>query len=180
MSNKEVLLAYTGIGSRSTPEYVLLQMERCGRLLAELGYTLRSGGADGADKAFEKGANAAGGATEIYLPWRNFNGHKSNLCTISKEATALAATIHPAWDRCSQGAKALHARNCYQVLGADLNAPSEFLVCWTPDGIAQGGTATAINLAIKHGIKVINLGKEKEIEERIDSLVARQSLEKLL
>jgi hypothetical protein len=29
-------------------------------------------------------------------------------------------TFHPAWSRLTRGVRALHARNCHQVLGADL------------------------------------------------------------
>ena len=59
----------------------------------------------------------------------------------------------------SKGAKALHTRNVYQVLGKDLKSPSTFLLCWappTPDGV-KGGTNTAVQLAKKHGAEVINI-----------------------
>ena len=46
---------YTGIGSRNTPKEVLELMKTIGKYLGCLGYELRSGGADGADSAFESG-----------------------------------------------------------------------------------------------------------------------------
>lgn len=48
-------MTYAGIGSRNTPEPVLALMQRCATRLEVLGYTLRSGGANGADSSFEAG-----------------------------------------------------------------------------------------------------------------------------
>lgn len=143
---------YTGIGSRETPDDILDLMESAARALRHrAGYTLRSGGADGADSAFERGA---GSQSEIYLPWKGFNGSNSPLYHISTEAMELAASLHPAWSRCSQGARKLHARNCYQVLGSDLNAPSRFVLCWHN---GSGGTLQACRLAEACGVPIRNL-----------------------
>lgn len=149
------ILCYTGIGSRETPPEILAKMTQIATYLASRDYYLRSGGAPGADSAFEDGA---GDKKQIFLPWRGFNGNKSNLFEIHPDAFETASRIHPAWDRCSQAAKKLHARNVHQVLGCNLNDPSEFVVCWTKDGEAVGGTATAIKLALHIGISVFNLG----------------------
>lgn len=48
---------YAGIGSRKTPKKILEQMRNISSFLAKEGYTLRSGGADGADSAFEDGCD---------------------------------------------------------------------------------------------------------------------------
>lgn len=154
---------YTGVGSRETPPEVLVGMRRLAEWLRLLGFTLRSGGANGADTAFETGAYDL---RHIYLPWSGFNGrYRTHSESPSRDAYALAQTVHPAWSRLSTGARALHARNCHQVLGDTLDAPSDFLVCWTPDGCVSeatrtknaGGTATAIVLADRHAIPVFNL-----------------------
>src|SRR3954447_95843 len=108
--------AYAGIGSRRTPRRVLELMERIARVLAFDGYTLRSGHAEGADQAFERGA---AGQAEIFLPWRTFNGKvpvQGRIALPSLEAQLLAQGTHPAWGRLSMGAKLLHARNGHQVL----------------------------------------------------------------
>lgn len=147
--------AYTGVGSRSTPAFYLECFEEIAQELNGLGYTLRSGGADGADSAFEEGA---GDEKEIFLPWRGFNGSDSILYDPIDEAYELASTIHPRWMTLKPGAKSLHARNCQQVLGRLLDDPSEFLLCWTQGGIPTGGTATAIKLAYRHKIPVLNFG----------------------
>lgn len=151
---------WTGIGSRQTPPDVLSRMQSIASFLAERDYTLRSGGADGADSAFERGCT--GGAKEIYLPWKNFNNNPSPFFLNKKDerfvkAKAIASQLHPAWDNCSHAAQMLHTRNVFQVLGWDLNRPSDFLICWTPQGAEFGGTATAIKLAKQHGVAVCNL-----------------------
>jgi len=159
-----MLKPYTGIGSRKAPADILAVMTALAAQMAGA-YVLRSGAADGADAAFEAGALKAGGAREIYLPWKGFNGHSSELYHASEQAFVLAQSVHPAWDRLEQGPKKLHSRNTYQVLGQALNAPSELVICWTPDGCESartrnrntGGTATAIVLAERHGIPVYNL-----------------------
>lgn len=154
---------YTGIGSRSTPPEVMAQIEDLAGWLNLLGYTLRSGAAEGADTAFENGARPD---AHIYLPWPGF-GSRSNVRLNRPEPAAfsMAATVHPAWSRLSSGPRALHARNCHQVFGDNLFTPSQFVVCWTADGCdseskrtkATGGTATAIALASRAGIPVFNL-----------------------
>jgi predicted Rossmann fold nucleotide-binding protein DprA/Smf involved in DNA uptake len=47
--------AYTGIGSRKVPGSVFDKFVSIGSELGNLGFTLRSGGADGCDTAFESG-----------------------------------------------------------------------------------------------------------------------------
>lgn len=148
---------YTGIGSRQTPYDIQCAMYVLGKFLAKKGMILRSGGDNGADAAFEMGCDLADGKKEIYLPWKGFNSHTSPLFKVQQEALALAQEFHPAWQLCSPGAKKLHARNCYQILGADLNTPSSFVICWTPDGKDIGGTRTAIVLARHCNIPVFHL-----------------------
>lgn len=133
---------YAGIGSRETPADVLSLMEKIAARLGAGGFTLRSGGAGGADSAFERGA--AGFSMEIFLPWKGFNGNRSPHFSPSPEAFALAEQYHPAWHRLSQGARKLMARNSHQVLGANLDSPVEFIVCWTGP---SGGTCQALRMA---------------------------------
>ncbi len=144
------MMYYTGIGSRKTPHDVCEGMRRIAEYLDTAGFVLRSGGADGADSAFESGAEHA----HIFLPWKGFNGNKSDLYPPTPAAFEMAAKFHPAWDKCTRGARALHARNCYQMLGQCLCEPSKFVVCWH-DG--SGGTLQAIRIANAHDIQVFNL-----------------------
>ena len=148
---------YSGVGSRETPEFVCALMSEVAEYLEQKGYILRSGGAKGADQAFEDGVGYDINK-EIWLPWHKFEGNLSPLLP-SPKAFEIASKIHPVWPRLSKGAQALHARNCHQVLGKDLKTKSEFLICWTSTGKPNGGTATAIKLALNNSIPVLNLGK---------------------
>lgn len=158
-------MIFTGIGSRKTPEPYLYLMSFISVGLGD-NVTLRSGAAKGADTAFENGS----GKSEIYLPWKGFNDHQSELYLPNlpeyDTAIEIAKAIHPAWEKCSETAQKLHTRNVYQILGKNLDRPSDMVVCWTPDGANgyslqttqnTGGTATAINLAAKNNIPVFNI-----------------------
>ena len=165
---------YTGIGSRETPQSVMEIMSKLATALEREGYILRSGGAGGADDAFESGVVNPQNKN-IYLPWKGFNGRTSTFYNIPNKCFELAKTIHPAWNKCSQGAQKLHARNTQQILGTELDSPSKFVVCWTSDGTAIGGTATAIKLARKNGINVYNL-HNADAMERVMKLINKHNL----
>jgi hypothetical protein len=145
---------YAGIGSRKTPEKVLNRMEAWGSMLAGWGLVLRSGAAEGADSAFERGCDLKGGGKEIYLPWPYFNNHKSELNQPSTEAFTIAERYHPAWYKCTPAARKLHARNVHQLLGQDLQTPVLFVLCWHQN---SGGTMQAVRIANKYKIPVYNL-----------------------
>ncbi|WP_396190533.1 hypothetical protein, partial [Flavobacterium sp.] len=107
---------YTGIGSRKTPEDMLKKLRYVGKQLAKAGFILRSGAAEGADTAFEQGCDSVAGGKEIYLGWNGFSGRFiKGFEPPSPESYELASTLHPYWNNLKQGAKALHARNTYQV-----------------------------------------------------------------
>ena len=157
---------YTGIGSRETPEAVLALFIQLGRWLANKHYTLRSGHAPGADSAFETGCSAASGTAEIYLPWPNFNGSASQyVLNTHDNAAIIAKQFHPAWNRLSPGAQKLQARNSYQILGYDLQTPTNFVICWTKDGTGQGGTGQALRIAKAHNIPIFDFGKYTDLEK---------------
>lgn len=147
----------TGIGSRETPSNIKLDIFNISKILTENNFILRSGGADGADTFFEDAFDFYHGKKEIYIPWLGFNGNHSVLYNTPSKAFDIAKNIHPAWHKLTHGGKKLHARNVLQVLGQDLKTPSDLVVCWTSDGKASGGTATAMNLAKKYNIPVFNL-----------------------
>ena len=156
--------AYAGVGSRSAPEWATFLATHVARPLYDQGMLLRSGAARGMDAAFEKGHDEAqralGGPPlkEIWLPEPGFNGSQSTLYNIHPHAYVIASMVHPNWGACDAWAKAAHARNVHQVLGADLQSPVAGVLCYTPDGEEVGGTRTAIVLARHHGIPVLNFG----------------------
>ena len=170
---------YAGIGSRATPHDILDEMRLLANALANTGFILRSGHADGADMAFENAARDAGSKMEIFLPWDGFNGayadtYKGFYALNDPRAYEIARHVHPAWERCSRGAKALHARNVHQIHGIDLQTDVEFVVCWTKDGKDVGGTRTAIMLARDANIPVYNLAIEGQLKLLINNHLSHQ------
>lgn len=133
--------------------------------MSEYGYTLRSGGADGADSAFEKGCDSVGGYKDIFLPWPNFNNNESNLYDISPEAYEYVKKYHPYYNQIKNKKPVLnlHARNTHQVLGRDLKTPSRVVICWAEPN--KGGTQQAILIANLFNIPVFNLYFESHKEE---------------
>lgn len=162
--------SYARIGSRETPESVLTDIVKIGQYLAKEGYVLRSGGADGADTAFEQGCDLVNGEKEIFLPWKGFNGSSSNLYLkgkeieeeIQRQAFELAAKYHPGWNFLSYGAKCLMARNGMQVLGRNLNDPVSFVICFNLGGLKRGGTSQALRIANDRDIPIFNLSNEDD------------------
>lgn len=156
---------YAGIGSRQTPKDILDKMSEIASFLARKGFTLRSGGAEGADSAFEFGCDFEKGNKEIFLPWENFNNNTSKLYAQHQKAFTLAHELHPNWKNLKYSVQKLMARNVHQILGKDLDCPVDFVVCWTPNGSGSGGTGQALRLAKKHEIKVFDLGLKESIIE---------------
>ena len=155
---------YAGIGSRETPLIVLKYMAEIARILETKGYTLRSGGAAGADSAFESGVTDSQ-YKEIYLPKPGFNKSISSLHIIKPWATKIAKQFHPNWPRVMSNEFAFQcmSRNTYQIHGyTPTSQKSEFVVCWTVGGQLKGGTAQAIRLAMDLGIPVYNLAVKKD------------------
>jgi len=148
---------YAGIGSRGTLPTWLTWFTELATHLEAVGFTLRSGGANGADSAFEMGVLSCYNK-EIYLPWKGFNGSSSPHHEISEAALEMAAKYHPRWNALKPAGRKFMARNCYQVLGFNLDTPVEFIVCWTPDGRVTGGTGQALRIAADLNIPVFNFG----------------------
>lgn len=144
---------YAGIGSRSAPEDILEFMKEISEKLNKKEYILRSGGAIGADKAFESGA---GTNKEIFTTK-----------DATKSAIRIASKIHPAWYNCNDYVQKLHGRNVQIILGKDLDKPVEFVICWTFEGKNLGGTGLGINIAKKYNIPVYNLYNDRKLVENL-------------
>lgn len=130
-------------------------------------WLLRSGGARGADAAFEAGVSDPRHRA-IYLPGRSFNGRIAgpggyvDSTRMPGWAAALETVnqYHPAPERLSSFARNLMARNAMQVLGPGLDRPADLIVAYTPGGDMVGGTAQALRMASDYGIPVRNLGQD--------------------
>jgi len=164
---------YAGIGSRETPPEFQEFMAKLAKAFERLGFTLRSGNANGADKAFESGTAKKVifpggmdiGMTELKIA-RALHGNPAAVDKLKdKNGNSIADW---AWKTMS--------RNIYQIFGKDLDIPSDFVVCWTPDGAETtkergretGGTGQAIDMANRKGIPVFNLAKEGSYEKLME------------
>lgn len=167
MNNMRVI---TIIGSRKTPTEIQGHMRKIAEWCTGKGIVVRSGKAGGADAAAIYGcmdAYTRGFGTvrpEMYVPWAGFGSEDmTNSFDINTgsclEASLIAQKIHPAWTRCSDGAKKLHTRNVHQILGVNLDTPSDVVLYWCTEvaGAPTGGTATAVNLAKAYGCTCINM-----------------------
>lgn len=163
---------YAGIGARSTPDYILNDMFELAKFLKERNFCLRSGGAKGADQAFEAGV---GFQKEIFIPFENFNGYKlsNNVFSPNKESFKIAEHFHPNWKSCKEFARYAHARNAHIVLGKNLKTPVKFVCCFTLNSDIIGGTGLAIRIANEFKIPVFNFGtlSLQKIKDEISNLI---------
>jgi hypothetical protein len=158
LTKQEMNMIYAGIGNRNdVPERYITIMREIGSQAAKEGFTLRSGGATGSDRAFEQGCKQANGKMEIYLPWRYYNNNKSDLYHIPNEAFEVASEYYPRWGSLKEGVKKLFARNVQIVLGANLDKPVKMVICFVADECTSFGTKHAIRVANDNGIPVYNL-----------------------
>lgn len=185
--------AYAGIGRRSLPDDIRNFMTRFAYVSAAKGYMLRSGGAAGADDAFEQGARyyakeqglPLSDVMQIFLPYSSFNGRSAfndgyhnysdflQTDALRARVMQLVDGIHPAPHKLKR-ARPMMERNCMQILGPDLVSPSEFVICWTHDGDANtGGTGFAKKLALRHDIRIVELlceDQRAEIEGGLEGM----------
>ncbi len=179
---------YAGVGSRETPPKTLQLMRRIAGGLEKIGGVLRSGGAKGADQAFESGVRDAQNK-EIFRPAEGtlrrdrygvYHGALDSAVAAARLAHPYFARMRP--ERFSYQA---HARNAHQVLGPECTDPVQFLVCYTPDGAeielecvspeVTGGTRTAVVIADHHGVPVFNLARPDALA-RLQHFVATKEL----
>ena len=153
---------YAGIGARKTPPEILKVMTQIAAFLENDGYTLRSGGARGADSAFSNGVKDLS-KMEIYTTQSTDVDWVNAMHTVDQ--------LHPAPHALGPYTKRLMSRNAFQIGGAYINKFSDFVVCWTPDAAetstskASGGTGQAIRIANYYKIPVINLANPKSLEK---------------
>lgn len=161
---------WAGIGSRSIDrvddEKTYKRLIDVAGIMATMKYTLRSGGALGADTAFEIGVSKVNRELrEIYLPSyaaKNDKPPKHSYVPADPQNCALIARdICGHYAAMSPHARLLHQRNVCQILGLTLDNPVAITICWTLLGSIEGGSATAINLSLELGIPVVNLGDKK-------------------
>lgn len=167
-----ITLTYAGIGSRRTPLFVRNQMTNAARQMAQNGWWLRSGYAEGADQAWGLGAAQRAEQTNIdkwtmYLPWAGYNrapygDNRFVVPEFTDELRTIAAFHHYRWDELSEPVRKLMMRNVAIVLGPDTRQHVDCVLCWTNDGKASGGTGHAMRVARYYNIPVFNLANEED------------------
>jgi hypothetical protein len=167
MTSKRI---YAGIGARNTPPDILDIMRFLADKLEDAGWLLRSGGASGADSAFESGVKNPSNKC-IYLPGPSFNGKvpgkgyfDSTVLPGWKHALMTVDEFHPNPSALSDFARKLMARNAMQVFGPTMESPAEMIIAWTLDGEIIGGTGQALRMAEGCGVTVHNLGNAETLE----------------
>lgn len=158
-------MKYAGIGSRTAPMDVLKRIRDLATTLAHMKFELHTGGALGCDKAFIDGHHMAGKDAYLWLPWQYYNGYITDLPDVDYKHLDFTKKYHPAWNKCSEKAKIMHARNAQILLGNDLDDPVKFVVCWTPNGELKGGTAQGLRIAIDYNIPIFNLASDGAEED---------------
>lgn len=141
------------------------------------------------------------GLAEIYVPWEGFSSDKKELLghwdvhlgyldllmPEQKETRdQIVSEIHPNYEALvkKRGAFALHSRNVHQVLGPNVlqPQPSSFCLFYAKedkDGNPKGGTATAVNLCKKNGVRVLNLNTPERLavlERFLDSMEKKRGI----
>ena len=163
--------------------------------LGDAGIALSTGGAHGADKAFETGALRTDAPVTVHTPWPGYNGyrpgrdpetdidvvHPRSTDTVRGHTYAdLAREHHPVWSRCSRGARALFVRNVSILAGAlddDGNPlPVRAVIAYTPHGLPvgrdAGGTGHTLRTAASLDIPCINLSPRTPPERNAAALAA--------
>ena len=161
---------YTGVGSRETPQVILDLMFKTAKYLDSKNYILRSGGARGADCAFEMGASIDKcHVYSINAKHKAVSGKPSIIPDLEKfRDLAKLCCLH--YNKInSQYAKDLHTRNICQIIGSDCDniIKSEFVLCYTQYGEYKGGTTTAIRCAERFDVPIFNFGTYDSITDDI-------------
>lgn len=150
---------YAGIGNRKTPQACLDFMVKIGRVCSKKDLVLRSGGAVGADLAFEQGCDLEGGMKEIWKP-------KSQYIVEHEWAIEKAKAV--CWEyplhKMKPYTRSLIIRNMYQIFGDDPEnlKPVKFVVFYCVgdplmQGKLSGGTRYAVRAAHNYNIPHYNL-----------------------
>lgn len=167
------MITYAGIGARDTPPEILARMVKLGKFMAIQGAMLHSGGASGADAAFEEGCDYAQGFKRIYLPWEMFKNNGSEFFEPSREAFLIAQKYHPKWEFLLPHVRQLMARTSHVMLGPQCNSRVRFVACWTKGGEIVGGTGQALRIATDLNIPILNFASMslESISEQVKDML---------
>lgn len=174
----------TGVGRRKSPPLAISQGRQLASLLVRHGHHIRTGEAGGMDQAFREGVDHVDPSFKrVYTArdtrWCEARGKEYIACPESPlwgHAMAIASSHHPNWEAVKRNhwALMLHSRNPFQVLGEDLNSPSDALIFWAPPIAGStrviGGTNTSVAIALEWDIPVFNLYYPETFDKLIDTI----------
>ena len=188
-------MTYAGIGSRGTPKEVLGLMTKAATWLEGQGYKLQTGykrrignkiTEEGADQAFSKGTENK----ELFGPDMANDLTRQIANEIHPNLEGMKQAIYNKWvnkvgdkkaKEYSEGAANLQARNTYQVFGANLDTPVDFVLFYAKETSnplrPAGGTGQAVEMARRKGIPTINMGDKdwrKQLKEAIKKAKSNQ------
>lgn len=159
---------WTGIGSRGLSSYEKPSLFEIGREMARQDNTLISGGAEGADISFQRGACSWDtNLCEIWLPYNTFNkkDHITGCLHLvpDNEEWGVAErylvdnNIIPWWGKMKHTSKIFHIRNYYQIFGLDHKSELVIYCADEKNRNVSGGTRTAVEIARFEGIPTCNI-----------------------
>lgn len=175
------------IGSRRAPQDVLDLMSLTAEVLCDSGVAITSGDADGCDIASFEGALRSSSfplvGARIFLPWNGVSYPSGRPKRYADDqvffdaskfenyeyATTLALEARGSFEGLKRGGIALQCRNPYQILLDDLKTPVASCIFWAETigkkGNVKGGTNTAVQVARKFEVPLINLYTEEGMEK---------------
>jgi hypothetical protein len=164
---------YALLLDNKTPEDVIARVATVIKKLEKQGYTLRTS----INSPILKGLEAQVTRKEIYLPWKDFENHTSELCWSTPRSDAIAQQAQPAYNSLNKGVKKILSMNARVICGNKMVSPCLFLLTWSLDGAENEGNVRSttgfmghpITIASRLGVPVINL-KHENAEGRIDVL----------
>ena len=175
---------YTGIGSRTAPEWAQALATEIARKLSTT-HIVRHGDAAGMDEAFSLGS---GGREEIWAPWKGFRKDERTSRTrqrvqspaqqVESGNMLIREGICPHFFKMKPSIQALFARSVFQITGqrsdiGECDPLSEFVVYWAPEdskGNIDGGTRIAVYLARRLGVPTINIAIPEQVNPFLEEL----------
>lgn len=192
-SGWEWKFTWTGVGSRDVPDDVSPVLIWVGKCMALLGGVLCTGDAIGSDYLFKVGYDECRGANmppaQVYYTKKKNQRdlqhdpvkgqHEAERYPTWEQSSAIAFRARGSFEGLFPSGIGLHSRNPMQVLSETLEDPRKIIVFYArpvgKKGKVDGGTNTAVQVAIQYDIKRVNLYVEETRNEFIQYLKERLS-----
>lgn len=157
---KESIMKYcTGLGTTQVTKTMQDVIERFSRYLSEQGYTIRTDFDKGMNQVFRNNSDSV----ELYTFEGDSNKNADAFdCPMTDFVKQHLRDSYISLDALNRVTKNRVVRCYYELLGQNLDSPSEFLICYDP---SEGVVNYAHRIAYKLGIKVYNLCDKEELKQ---------------